>query len=121
MPKCDTIYNLINGEHTCSSVPLLRQILRDEWSFKGIVMSDWRVTASTRKNNGRYACASAAGCVKAGNDIVMPGGDEDKQDILSALSNPEHPYTLTRAKLLACAERVCCMCAKLARHTLTLG
>ena len=116
-----TSYNLINGEHTCSSVPLLRQILRDEWGFKGIVMSDWRVTASTRKNNGRYACASAAGCVKAGNDIVMPGGDEDKQDILSALSNPEHPYTLTRADLLACAERVCCMCAKLARHTLTLG
>ncbi len=108
-----TSYNLLNGEHTCSSRPLLTQVLRDEWGFGGIVMSDWRVTAGMRKNDGKYSCASAAGCVKAGNDIVMPGGDEDKQDILAALSDPAHPYALTRAELSACAERVCGIVRKL--------
>lgn len=108
-----TSYNLINGEHTCSNKAMLTQVLRDEWGFEGIVMSDWRVTSNMRKNVGKYSCASAAGCVKAGNDIVMPGGDEDKHDILSALNNPAHSYTLTRRDLLACAKRVCDMVLKL--------
>ena len=70
-----TSYNLLNGEHTCNSRTLLAQVLRKEWGFAGIVMSDWRVTSSMRKNAGKYSCASAAGCVKAGNDIIMPGGE----------------------------------------------
>ncbi len=94
-----TSYNLQNGEHTCSSKALLKQILRDEWGFEGIVMSDWRVTSSMRKNNGKYSCASAAGCVKAGNDIIMPGSDEDRNDILSALNDGAHPYPLNRGDL----------------------
>lgn len=108
-----TSYNLLNGEHTCSSKVLLAQVLRDEWGFEGIVMSDWRVTSRMRKNSGKYSCASAAGCVKAGNDIVMPGGDEDRNDILSALNDAAHPYPLTRGDLLACARRVCDMVLKL--------
>ncbi len=108
-----TSYNLQNGEHTCSSKALLKQILRDEWGFEGIVMSDWRVTSSMRKNNGKYSCASAAGCVKAGNDIIMPGSDEDRNDILSALNDGAHPYPLNRGDLTACAKRICDMVLKL--------
>lgn len=104
-----TSYNLLNGEHVCNSKALLTQILRDEWGFAGIVMSDWRVTSSMRKNAGKYSCASAAGCVKAGNDIVMPGSEEDRQDILSALRDADHPYALERNDLLVCAKRVCDM------------
>ena len=51
--------------------------------------------------------------MKAGNDIVMPGGDEDKNDILSALDDPAHSYTLTRGDLLACAKRICDMVLRL--------
>lgn len=106
-----TSYNLLNGEHACSNRFLLTQILREEWGFQGIVMSDWRVTDKERRNTGKYACASAAGCVKAGNDIVMPGSEEDKEDILFALRDAAHPYALTRNELLSCAKRVCDMVA----------
>jgi beta-glucosidase len=34
-------YNLINGQHCCESDYLLNQILKGEWGFKGIVVSDW--------------------------------------------------------------------------------
>ena len=107
-----TSYNLLNGEHTCNSKALITQILRKEWGFEGIVMSDWRVTSSMRRNDGKYSCASAAGCVKSGNDIVMPGSDEDRNDILTALNNTSHSYTLTRGDLVACAKRVCDMVLK---------
>ena len=81
-------------------------ILRDEWGYDGIVMTDWLVTGGVDLGKGRHPYASAAGCVKAGNDITMPGMPSDREDIMKALSDPEHPYTLTRAELQVCAGRV---------------
>lgn len=34
-------YNLYNGEHVCHNKRLLKDILRDEWGFDGVVVSDW--------------------------------------------------------------------------------
>ena len=34
-------YNLLNGEHCCTSKSLLNQILREEWDFDGMIVSDW--------------------------------------------------------------------------------
>lgn len=34
-------YNLLNGEHCCTSKGLLNQVLRSQWGFDGIVVSDW--------------------------------------------------------------------------------
>jgi len=34
-------YNLINGQHCCENAHLLNEILKDEWGFKGTVISDW--------------------------------------------------------------------------------
>lgn len=105
-------YNLVNGEHTCNSKDIQTYVLRDEWGYEGVVMTDWFVTGALSVASGqddghcKYSSASAAGCVKAGNDITMPGGAPDKDDIMAALSDDSHPYALTRAELQTCAKRV---------------
>ncbi len=109
-----TSYNLINGEHACNSRDIQTYTLRDEWGFQGVVMTDWLVTGGMGVSGEKWPCASAAGNVKAGNDITMPGIPSDKADILDALSNAEHPYALTRAELQLSAKRVLGMILSLA-------
>ena len=57
-------YNKINGTHASDSKELLTDILRDEWGFDGLVMTDWGAL------NDRMA-AFEAGC-----DLNMPGGSD---------------------------------------------
>lgn len=95
-----TSYNLVNGEHTCSSRDLVTHVLRDEWGFKGAVITDWYVTSAMMKDQrSKYNEASAAGCVKAGNNITMPGMEQDKKEILNALKDTSFKYKITRADL----------------------
>lgn len=56
-------YNSVNGATMTANAPLLRGVLKGEWGFRGVVVSDWSATTST--------VASAAG----GLDVVMPGPD----------------------------------------------
>ena len=58
-------YNRLNGLHVCNSPELLTDILRKEWGFEGLVMSDWTATDQ----------CSHAEAVNAGNDLIMPGKD----------------------------------------------
>ena len=69
-------YNLLNGEYTQESYDLLTTLLRNEWGFQGIVMSDWTDKAATR---------SAAREVHAGQDLKMPGSQELSDDIVTAV------------------------------------
>ncbi|MDO5519938.1 MAG: glycoside hydrolase family 3 N-terminal domain-containing protein [bacterium] len=102
-----TSYNLINGEHSCTSKDVQTYVLRDEWGYQGIVMTDWYVTTTLMKNPASvHQEASAAGCVKAGNDLIMPGAASDLNDIMKALEDEAHPYHLTRAELQVCAIRM---------------
>ena len=55
-------YNLVNNVHAAENKWLLTDVLRDEWSFDGFVMSDWTSTYST------------LGCVRSGLDLEMPHG-----------------------------------------------
>ena len=98
-------YNLLNGEHTSSRYDLLETLLRQEWGYKGIVMSDW-VSGNINKPDDKYPGACASGAIKAGNDIMMPGTPGHHQDLLNALDNPEATYPITRADLEKCAARM---------------
>lgn len=98
-------YNLLNGEHTSQRRDLLETVLREEWGYRGIVMSDW-VTGNINKPGDKYPGAVASGAVKAGNDIMMPGTQRHYDDIMKALSDPDAAYPITRADLERCAARM---------------
>ena len=69
-------YNKINGTWTQSSHDLLITILREEWGYPGIVMTDW--TNERRSSWDR---------VWAGNDLLMPGHDWQDEDIIAAVND----------------------------------
>lgn len=70
-------YNKLNGEYTQQSHGLLTTVLRDEWGFDGIVMTDWGTKQGTVK------------AVKAGNDLMEPGTDVEIQRIIEAVKKGE--------------------------------
>jgi beta-glucosidase len=56
-------YNKINGTYVAGDYDLLTDVLRGEWDFKGLVMTDW---GGVR--------AGIVDCMYAGNDLIEPGG-----------------------------------------------
>lgn len=97
-----TSYNLLNGVHTSESYELINDILRCEWSYKGLVMSDWIATGRDYCNKPLYRGPRASKNIKAGNDLTMAGCQADYKDIMNALKRNE----LTREALLISASRV---------------
>ncbi len=96
-------YNLINSVHCSNSYKLLTKILRNEWGFDGIVMTDWYATQDLSGNNDKpYGASDAALCIKSGNDLIMPGSEKDIDRILEALKNS----TLTEEELCLSAKRI---------------
>ncbi|MCR5594218.1 MAG: glycoside hydrolase family 3 C-terminal domain-containing protein [Lachnospiraceae bacterium] len=90
-----TSYNLVNAVHTANSYDLCTKVLRDEWGFKGIIMTDWTTT-----EHGDDCTAS--GCLRAGNDLVCPGNPKDHENIRAELKNG----TLTRKDINLCVARL---------------
>ena len=89
-----TSYNRLNGVYTPNSHDLCTKVLRQEWGFDGVVMTDW---SSTRKGQ-----AGAAAALRAGNDLMMPGSGGDRRDILQALRSG----MLTEEELRRCCGNV---------------
>ena len=70
-----TSYNRLNGVYTAYSRELLTDILRCEWSYEGLVMSDW-----DGADRGSYEEA-----VRCGNNMIMPGRKDIYEKIVSAM------------------------------------
>jgi len=73
-----TAYNQVNGEHCSENHHLLKEILRDEWGYEGVVISDWG--AANNQIEG----------MKETFDIRMPyGGEKFNEQIVQAVKNGE--------------------------------
>ena len=83
-------YNRLNGPFTQESRDLLTTILRDEWGFKGIVMTDWTGQRNT------------AAQIHAGNDLMEPGNPAQTKEIIDKVKSGE----LKMEDLDVCVKRI---------------
>ena len=99
-----TSYNDINGMPSANNYDLCTAICRDEWGFKGLIMTDW---------GGGISMPALSIC--AGNDMIQPGGMGVVDQIAHALASDEKtvnrgitPYSekMTIAQLQACAMHI---------------
>lgn len=97
-----TSYNLLNGVHTSEHRGLIEDILRCEFGFNGVVMTDWIAGRKLFARGSRYPVPAAGRIAAAGGDLVMPGEKTDVEDILQALKKG----TLRREQLEINASRV---------------
>ncbi|KAL4957507.1 glycoside hydrolase superfamily [Aspergillus filifer] len=79
-----TAYNKVNGTHVSENKKLITDILRKEWGWGGLVMSDWFGTYSTSES------------IIAGLDVEMPGKTRWRGDALAhaVSSNKVHEFIL---------------------------
>ncbi len=72
-------YNKVNGMYVNNSYDLLTKVLRNEWGFEGLVMTDWFATG---KDVGSHVSA-----IGAGNDLIMPGSRAAVKEIVKAVED----------------------------------
>lgn len=88
-------YNALNGVLNSQNYRLLTQILRNEWGFAGVVLSDWG------------AVADHVAAIKAGLDLEMPGnGEESVQQIVYAVQQGELEESLLDTAVLRVLQLV---------------
>lgn len=68
-------YNFVNGDYTSESPELLTTVLRDEWGYDGMVMTDW------------FGGKDGVKQMIAGNDMLQPGTDRQYEQIMKGLED----------------------------------
>ena len=102
-----TSYNLINGTHAANHYDMLQNVARDEWGFEGFIMTDWYTSQDTTalgmvSESGKYSYSDGVQCIKAGNDLQMPGCRKNVEDIVDGVKNGR----ITKADLQRCAKHI---------------
>lgn len=90
-----TSYNLINGVHAANNYDICTKAARNEWGFNGVIMTDWTTTENDET-------CTASGCMRAGNDLIMPGNQSDYDNLYKELADG----TLSEEDLKACVSRL---------------
>ena len=99
-----TSYNLLNGTHAANHYELIQNAARDEWGFEGVVMTDWFTTQDTTGGVKKaYPYSSAVQCIRAGNDLIMPGCEKNVEDIVAAVKEGKE---ITLADLQFCVKNI---------------
>ena len=84
-------YNYLNGTYTSARKDLLTTVLRNEWGFKGLVMTDWfgGYDGFSGKNSpfGPNSVSDVTAQLTAGNDLLMPGMPAQKKAIVENIKN----------------------------------
>ena len=93
-------YNYNNGEHASQSYRLLTEILRNEWGFEGVVVSDWG------------AGYDEAAQIRAGNDLIQPGYNHNYYNLLKAVKDG----SLSMEDLDRSVKRILQLALKTNRH-----
>ena len=73
-------YNSVNGKYAQGNKDLLTSVLRDDWGFRGIVMTDW---IGKREGQGLFTIDE----VEAGNDLLTPGYPTQAEDIVKGVKS----------------------------------
>ncbi|MGN0728694.1 glycoside hydrolase family 3 protein [Treponema sp.] len=103
-----TSYNQINGHFAASNYDLNTTILRENWKYTGLVMTDWWARMNDCVKGGKGEIELTASMVRARNDVYMiANNDEAEKDgnndnIKASLKNG----TLTIAELQICARDI---------------
>jgi len=106
-----TSYNLINGTHTSEHRGLIQDILRAEYGYQGIVMTDWVTAGWSAETGCVHEVAEADRVCMAGGDLFMPGSQHDYDRVKNGLASG----TVTARQLQINATRVIRMAKKLTK------
>lgn len=100
-----TTYGPVNGIWTSSNYDLVTDILRKQWGFEGVAMTDW--WAYVCREGGKPAKTDFATMVKAQNDLYMVCPDSEKNEHGDNTVESLHDGSLTLGELQRCAKNIC--------------
>lgn len=101
-------YNMVNGVYCTNNYDLLVKILRQEWGFEGMVMSDWDSMKANRDDPMTPATSDVLKAPMAQCDLICPG----RPDQIIALKTALEQNLVDRNDIKRCATRVLRMIRK---------
>ena len=97
-----TSYNLINGKHSSQRRDLLIDVIRIEWEYNGLIMSDWYTSNEVKIGIANHPNQHAVPNIIGGNNLQMGGGKNDYDLIMKSVQEGK----MNTFNLLECASKV---------------